>query len=154
MNRLGASRRTGNNNSSNNNRPNDQQTLYTRQAAILRKNLGEWDLVLRNPRGEDWPRMLGRLNAATNQTSTLDKSIEDVMEHFVYLPKQSTANAQDIPFFLSTRLEAATESAGAGTSDAPSQEPEWTGDPVQVLSNYESMAAKLSQEYEEDMERF
>jgi len=85
-----------------------QQTTFTRQATILRKNLGEWDMVLHNPRGEDWPKMLGRLNAALNQTSTLDNSIEDVMEHFVYLPKRATANPQDIPFFLSTKLDSST----------------------------------------------
>ena len=84
-------------------RNTEQQSVYIRQATILRKNLGEWDWVLRNPRGEDWPRMLGRLNASYNQTANMDQSIEDVMEHFVYLPKQSTANAQDVPFFLSTK---------------------------------------------------
>lgn len=34
----------------------------------------------------------------------MDKSIDDVLEHFVYVPKQSPANPQDIPLFLSTRL--------------------------------------------------
>ena len=142
-------------------RNTEQQSLYTRQAIILRKNLGEWDLVLRNPRGEDWPRMLGRLNAAFNQTINMDKSIEDVMEHFVYLPKQSTANPQDIPFFLSTRLEA----AGADDARTPkkktkqqSQEQQDAlvieGDPVDVLSKYERRAAELAREYENDMDRF
>lgn len=42
----------------------EQQTVFIRQAAILRKNLHEWDRMLRDPRGEDWPTMLGRLNAA------------------------------------------------------------------------------------------
>lgn len=138
-------------------RSTEQQSVYTRQAAILRKNLGEWDLMLRNPRGEDWPRMLGRLNAAANQTSNLDKSIEDVMEHFVYVPKQSTANAQDIPFFLSTRLETSTADDRANSKkkgQSEQSEPEIVGDPVQVLSRYEKRASELAQEYEDDMVRF
>ena len=143
-------------------RNTEQQSVFTRQATILRKNLGEWDLILRNPKGEDWPRMLGRLNAAANQTTNLDKSIEDVMEHFVYLPKQSTANPQDIPFFLSTRLvdAAATGSSSAEASKKSDQQsipPEEfiiQGDPVEVLSKYEMRAAQLAQEYEEDMDRF
>ena len=56
----------------------EQQSVYTRQATILRKNLVDWDMILRNPRGEDWPRMLGRLNAALNQTANMDRCIEDV----------------------------------------------------------------------------
>lgn len=105
--------------------------------------------------------MMGRLNAAFNQTANMDKSIEDVMEHFVYLPKQATVNAQDIPFFLSTRLEMA--SAEETVSSAPkdgdpskSNEEEFSvkGDPVTVLSNYENRAAQLAHEYEENMVRF
>ncbi len=137
-------------------RNTEQQSAYTRQATILRKNLGEWDLILRNPRGEDWPRMLGRLNAAYNQTTNLDKSIEDVMEHFVYLPKQSTANPQDVPFFLSTRLDAASD-AQISKKKAPTTQPEQFvihGDPVEVLSKYETRAAELAREYEDDMDRF
>ena len=136
-----------------------QQSTFTRQATILRKNLGEWDMVLHNPRGEDWPRMLGRLNAAMNQTSTLDNSIEDVMEHFVYLPKKATANPQDIPFFLSTKLDSSASDERATTSskkkkDTTVQDLLALGDPVQVLSRYEDQAAKLAQEYEEEMVRF
>jgi hypothetical protein len=139
-----------------------QQTTFTRQATILRKNLGEWDMILHNPRGEDWPKMLGRLNAALNQTSTLDNSIEDVMEHFVYLPKQATANPQDIPFFLSTKLESSASDERATVSSATTaskkdstvQDLLALGDPVQVLSKYEDQAAKLVQEYEEEMVRF
>ena len=113
-------------------------------------------MILRNPRGEDWPKMLGRLNAAMNQTANMDKSIEDVMEHFVYLPKQSTANAQDIPFFLSTRLEAqGAEEGNIAAKQPPSQEPlALQGDPVQILSKYENMAADLAAEYEDDLVRF
>ena len=46
-------------------RNNEQLAVYTRQANILRKNLTEWDRMLRTPRGEDWPTMVGRLNAAS-----------------------------------------------------------------------------------------
>eukprot|EP00536_Pseudo-nitzschia_multiseries_P005537 jgi/Psemu1/12786/gm1.12786_g len=137
-----------------------QQTTFTRQATILRKNLGEWDMVLHDPRGEDWPKMLGRLNAALSATSTLDNNIEDVMEHFVYLPKRPTANPQDIPFFLSTKLDSsATDDTPNSSStrkkkDSTVQDLLALGDPVQVLSNYEEQAAKLVQEYEEEMVRF
>ena len=132
------------------------------QATILRKNLGEWDMKLHDSRGEDWPRMLGRLNAALNQTSTLDNNIEDVMEHFVYLPKQATANPQDIPFFLSTKLDTSTTddrttsktSSSRKKNDSAMQELLALDDPVQILSKYEDQAAKLVQEYEEEMVRF
>ena len=107
--------------------------------------------MLRNPRGEDWPTMLGRLNAALNQASNMDRNIDDVMDHFVYLPKKTTANPQDIPFFLSTRLETpATETKADVREDAPS----FTGDPVQQLSIYENNAERLATEYEDNMIRF
>ena len=35
---------------------------------------------------------------------TIDKEIDPIFDHFVAVPKQSTANPQDIPFFLSTRI--------------------------------------------------
>ena len=43
---------------------NEQQQIYIRQAGILRKNLQAWDATLHSAHGEDWPSMLGRLNAA------------------------------------------------------------------------------------------
>lgn len=142
-------------------RSTDEQSVFTRQSTILRKNLGEWDAILRNPRGEDWPKMLGRLNAALNQTANMDRSIEDVYQHFVYLPKQSTANAQDVPFFLSTRLEAPTtateESSGSQKKQLTGSSQEQLtiqGDPVQVLARYENRAAELAAEYEDDLARF
>jgi hypothetical protein len=133
-------------------RTNEQQATYTRQATILRKNLLEWDRMLRTPRGEDWPTMLGRLNAALNQTVNLDKSIDDVMEHFVYLPKQATANPQDIPFFLSTRLELPGDDSGGHTEDASTLNVKF--DPVERLTKFERNAAKLAAQYEENMVRF
>ena len=45
-------------------RQNDQQQAFLRQAGILRKNLQAWDTTLHSSQGEDWPSMLGRLNAA------------------------------------------------------------------------------------------
>jgi len=148
----------------------DRQATYTRQATILRKNLLEWDRMLHNPRGEDWPTMLGRLNAAFNQASSMDRSIEDVLEHFVYLPKKSTANPQDIPFFLSTRLEMPSDTAVASaahdddevdveeTVEEPVSKKQKKAtaaiDPVQELAKYESSAAQAAAEYEENMVRF
>ncbi|KAL7460689.1 hypothetical protein ACHAXS_001134 [Conticribra weissflogii] len=90
----------------------EQQQVFLRQATILRKNLGAWDATLRSTRGEDWPSMLGRLNAAFNQAGNLDHGIEDASEHFVYVPRKCTVNAQDIAFFLSTRLVSATSTVG------------------------------------------
>ena len=81
----------------------------------------------------------------------MDRNIEDVMEHFCYLPKQSTANAQDIPFFLSTRLE--TQPTDESASKSAEKEKE-TGDPTQLLAQYENRAAQLASEYEESMVRF
>ena len=43
---------------------NEQQQAFLRQAGILRKNLQAWDATLHSVHGEDWPSMLGRLNAA------------------------------------------------------------------------------------------
>lgn len=81
-----------------------------------------------------------------NQTVNLDKSIDDVLEHFVYQPKQATANAQDIPFFLSTRL--------ADTEEKVSEDIFGNKDPVQLVARYENRAAELANEYEENMVRF
>jgi hypothetical protein len=145
-----------------------QQTAFTRQATILRRNLGEWDMKLHDPRGEDWPKMLGRLNAAMNQTMTMDKSIEDVMEHFVYLPRQPTANPQDIPFFLSTKLDSSAldertvpPTSSSSINSLIKSRRRCTMDdlsalenPVLVLSTYEAGAAKLVSKYEEEMVRF
>lgn len=127
----------------------------------------EWDYMLRTPKGETWPTMVGRLNAALNQSGTLDRSIDDVLEHFVYVPKQSPANPQDIPFFLSTRL-APPESDKEKISsllqdedelgDAPNEEKQKQDgscqDYYQILMKYERRAAQIAHEYEENMVRF
>mmetsp|Transcript_9727 Transcript_9727/g.13752 ORF Transcript_9727/g.13752 Transcript_9727/m.13752 type:complete len:143 (+) Transcript_9727:174-602(+) len=141
---------------SNRQRNSEQHQIFTRharQATILREKLQQWDATLRDPRGESWPTMLGRLNAALNQTGNLDRSIDDVMEHFVYVPKQSTANPQDIPFFLSTRLADGPIESNDDTStnlrDIFQGE-----DPVQALARYENKAAEYATEYEENMIRY
>ena len=117
-----------------------------------------------------------------NQAGNLDRSIEDLLEHFVYQPKKCTANAQDIPFFLSTRLAdcshaaMSTPSGGGGGTNAdakngtksdggageggPSLNTATNGtfleveNPVVVLGRYEDRAAGFATEYEEDMVRF
>ena len=87
-----------------------------------------------------------------NQIANLDKSIDDVLEHFVYLPKQSTANPQDIPFFLSTRLEDATTTTEDTAYDKDASLA--IADPVQLLTKYENRAIQLAEEYAENMIRF
>ena len=94
-----------------------------------------------------------------NQTVTLDKSIDDVLEHFVYVPKQSPVNPQDIPFFLSTRLASSVETQQEYTdsgkiSAMQEDDPLEQGDALKILTKYENRAAQLANEYEENMVRF
>lgn len=146
---------TGRSSGRNNRRTNDQLSSFVRQATILRKNFTEWDKVLHNPqRGEDWTTMLGRYNAAYNQILHVDTTIDDMMEHFVYVPQRATANPQDIPFFLSTRLETPpTTTKTTADDDADIQESGSTN-AAQHLIDYENYAAKLVQQYEQSMVRF
>lgn len=158
----------------------ETQVSYTRQAVILRKNIAEWDrMIVNSGRAgvEDWPKSLGRLNAALNQTCNMDAAIADVMEHFVYLPRQATANPQDVPFFLSTRLEddgqqqqqqqsATVDTSNGGTEnkknttkkESASSLSSFALDPginaVEHLMHYENQAADLAAEYERQMVRF
>lgn len=115
--------------------------------------------MLRSSSGESWPSMLGRLNAAMNQTQNLDKSIDDVMNHFVYEPKKSTANPADIPFFLSVRLVDDTNHDNGNEKDddgSTSMDDQDVGvkDPVAVLERYEKCAAQLVNDFEDNMIRF
>ena len=87
-----------------------------------------------------------------NQTGNLDHSVDDVLEHFVYVPKQCTANPQDIPFFLSTRLADANTTADVTTKENDVLLE--TADPVQLLTKYENKAMQLAKEYAENMIRF
>lgn len=98
-----------------------------------------------------------------NQAGNLDGQIEDVLEHFVYVPKKCTANPQDIPFFLSTRLvDAAAQQDRQQHPDG--DDPGGDGgdgaaafsvkDPVKVLRQFEDAAADVSADFEANMVRF
>lgn len=99
-----------------------------------------------------------------NQSGNLDNCIEPVLEHFVYVPKKCTANAQDIPFFLSTRLAAADATAvqqndSSGGSEAKGNadaimEDRAIEDPVSALREFESTAAEVASDFESKMIRF
>ena len=100
-----------------------------------------------------------------NQSSNLDKCIEPVLEHFVYVPKKCTANPQDIPFFLSTRLttdaqkQKADTASGADRDGTKKDEDVTMGDaniedPVKALKEFENVAAELAADYESKMLRF
>jgi hypothetical protein len=154
----------------------EQQRAFLRQAGILRKNLIAWDSTLHSVRGEDWPSMLGRLNAAFNQAGNLDRGIDDASEHFAYVPRRCLANAQDVAFFLSTRLVVAPWWSSSWSSSSGG---EWDDDddggidgkrndddggdgsgrggeePAAArLRRYERRAAELASEFEGGMIRF
>jgi hypothetical protein len=95
-----------------------------------------------------------------NQSGNLNRCIEPVLEHFVYVPKKCTANPQDIPFFLSTRLAAGDASKVAdasGGSDVKSNDADQAAtieDPVKALREFESTAAEVAADFESKMIRF
>jgi hypothetical protein len=155
----------------------EQQRAFLRQAGILRKNLIAWDSTLHSVRGEDWPSMLGRLNAAFNQAGNLDRGIDDASEHFAYVPRRCLANAQDVAFFLSTRLVVAPSSSSSSSSSSGGGERDAAADggidgkrndddggdgsgrggeePAAArLRRYERRAAELASEFEGGMIRF
>ena len=145
----------------------EQQRAFLRQAGILRKNLIAWDSTLHSVRGEDWPSMLGRLNAAFNQAGNLDRGIDDASEHFAYVPRRCLANAQDVAFFLSTRLVVAAPSSSSsgerddGEGNDGKRNDDDGGDcdgggeePAARLRRYERRAAELASEFEGGMIRF
>lgn len=134
----------------------DHQKVFVRQANTLRKNLYEWDQVLRDSTGEDWPSMLGRLNAAMNQINNLDNSIDDIMNHFVYEPRKSTANPQDIPLFLSVRLvdESKRENEKDEKEAVGGKDGDTSSDPVKFLNEYEKRAAIMANKFAESMVRY
>lgn len=136
------------------------QDAIIRQASILRKNLLEWDYVLHTPaRAENWPTMLGRLNAALNQASNVNDGIEDLLEHFVYLPKKVTANPGDIPVFLSSKLAPIPGMSGS-TDDTVTNikkrkdTDETEDDPVRKLQRYENEVANLASIFEKSIVRY
>lgn len=101
-----------------------------------------------------------------NQTANLDKAVQDAAEHFVYVPKKSTINPQDIAFFLSTRLVSAASGENSDNRNdedvAENREDKSThsyhlfggDDPVKRLRKYETKSAQLAAEFEEGMVRF
>jgi hypothetical protein len=135
-----------------------QTTLFLRQGTILRKNLYEWHFVLRDARGEDWPKMCGRMNTALNQVGSLDDCIDDVLEHLVYVPKKPVMNPQDIPVFLSSRVEvgysAKHEGEDVGNAASVSQTIEEIPKPEIVLQRYETQAMRLVSKFEKIRVRF
>lgn len=58
---------------------NEQQQTFLRQATILRKNLNAWEATICSARGEDWPSMLGRLNAAFVSRYTMELKLSSVV---------------------------------------------------------------------------
>ena len=111
----------------------EHQAVFARQAVILRKNLN-WKL-------DDWETCLGKLNASFHSVQTLDRSIPDVLQHFVFLPLKATANPPDMPFFLSSRLEALDED-----TEVPNA--------AQHLTDFDKQVRQHIAEYEESMIRF
>ena len=106
-----------------------------------------------------------------NQAGNLDAGIEDASEHFVYVPKKCTVNAQDVAFFLSTRLVTAagvgdngnkdgkdSGATGGGGKDDVSSSPssEYFGgeEPSTRLRRYEGQVSELAMEFEDGMVRF
>lgn len=117
-----------------------------------------------------------------NQAGNLDANIEDASEHFVYVPKKCTVNAQDVAFFLSTRLVTAAGTAaddddsnsnaggnnngvtmmarggegGAGDADDVTTRGHSFGgeEAATRLRRYEAQVADLASEFEDGMVRF
>lgn len=140
-------------------RRNDPQTtLYLRQGNILRKNLFEWHFILTDARGEDWPKMCGRLNTAFNQVGCLDDCIDDVLEHFVYVPRKPVMNPQVIPEFLSSRVELGSsvkhEGDNAENASRDLQSIEEIRKPEVVLQRYETQAKGLALKLDQNRIRF
>jgi hypothetical protein len=89
------------------------------------KNL-EWDRVLRTPRGR-LVHHAGSTQRRSQSNGQHGSGIEDLMEHlFTY--HQGTANAQDVPFLLSTRLETANEETAQGQGGTDATTGSTTGD--------------------------
>lgn len=103
--------------------------------------------------------------ALQNQTGNLDQAIQDAAEHFVYVPKKSTINPQDIAFFLSTRLVAAAgekadddnhkgdvENGEVDNNDASNM---FGGDDAaKRLRRYETKTGELAADFEGGIVRF
>jgi len=76
----------------------------------------------------------------------------------VYVPKKCTVNAQDISFFLSTRLVTATGDDKTDRKCADENDPEsqnFGGEqPSNRLRRYESEAKDIANEFENSLVRF
>ena len=104
-----------------------------------------------------------------NQAGNLDAGIDDASEHFVYVPKKCTINAQDMAFFLSTRLATAA-SAGDSTTKKSKMEIDRKSEKISTLSSkrqyfggeepskrlrrYEAQIDDLASEFENGIVRF
>jgi len=81
------------------------------------------------------------------------------MNHFVYEPKKSTVNPQDIPFFLSVRLvddannDQDTKHKEEGDQDRTGESSDMNN-AVAVLTQYEKNAAELATNFAENMVRY
>ena len=101
----------------------------------------------------------------------MDSGIEDSSEHFVYVPKKCTMNAQDLAFFLSTRLATAAGGdnkkkknnnsdkgdahEGVGSCSLSSKRQYYGGEePANRLRRYESQIDELASEFENGIIRF
>lgn len=100
----------------------------------------------------------------------MDAGIEDASEHFVYVPKKSTINAQDMAFFLSTRLATAASGENnvkksitkdehengspSSLSSAPKRQYNGEEEPAKRLRRYESQIDDLASEFENGIVRF
>ena len=78
-----------------------------------------------------------------------------MMNHFVYEPRQSPANPQDVPMFLSVRLvdDANTVDNESKVKEESNAEKD-IGNPSEVLAMYEEKAADLANDFEESMVRY
>ena len=104
----------------------------------------------------------------------MDAGIEDASEHFVYVPKKCTVNAQDIAFFLSTRLAMAAggdntekkrknnnnsedgkDNHEVDSSSSLSSKILYGGEePAKRLRRYENQVHELASEFENGIVRF
>lgn len=92
-----------------------------------------------------------------NQAGSLDDCVEDLLEHFVYVPKKSTTNPQDVPVFLSSRLAAPAGDETKKKSQVQEEAIEVIdrmGQPVAHLNQYESHSRDLVVEFETSLVRF
>eukprot|EP00588_Corethron_pennatum_P009940 CAMPEP_0194266908 /NCGR_PEP_ID=MMETSP0169-20130528/1645_1 /TAXON_ID=218684 /ORGANISM="Corethron pennatum, Strain L29A3" /LENGTH=188 /DNA_ID=CAMNT_0039007683 /DNA_START=27 /DNA_END=593 /DNA_ORIENTATION=+ len=136
------------------------QDAFLRQCTILRKNLLDHhdSIACRSPYAqESYPAMLGRMNAALNQAKNLDaEAIDDVLEHFVYIPKRCTANPGDMPNFLSTRIEESSAAAdahvGGAETEAVSQKDEAPGEPASGDGEGRKKRSRLASNFGESPE--